>query len=154
MGYSWQKANVRPPRSLNEELGTKQIIFKELIDKLNKACFTIVYIDESSFDAKALPLYTWHLRGSEPCKVIREYNQNYNVIAAQWHDQVYFWIKKDSTDSATFLKFMESMVTELRKRIKKHQLERRTVFIMDNAKIHKTEAIQRFIEENELVVFT
>ena len=65
MGYSWQKANIRPPKSLDQDLKNKQNIFRELIDKLNQACYTIVYIDESSFDAKALPLYTWHLKGSD-----------------------------------------------------------------------------------------
>ena len=46
MGYSWRKSNVIPPRSLRPGLEEDRIVFKDLILKLIKAKFMLVFIDE------------------------------------------------------------------------------------------------------------
>ena len=98
MRYSQRKANVRPPRSLLEGSDNDRQIFKELINKLTIAKYTIVYIDECSFNSGTLPAYTWMKIGEEPSKLIRNTNNRYNSIAAQWNNQVYFLIKNTTAD--------------------------------------------------------
>ena len=154
MSYTWTKANVRPPQSLIPDLESKRDMFSLLLDKLKQADYKIVYIDETSFDIKALPLYTWSAKCEKPEKLIRSSVSNYNSIAAQWDDFVYFWVKKEPTDNLNFIRFMEDLLIQLKKKITKNHFCKRTVFVFDNAKIHKTDSVKSFFKDNDLVAFT
>ena len=104
MGYSWRKANVRPPRSLRQGREEDRNILKEFIKKLKDLKFLLVYIDEWSFNPSSLPLYSWMKKGQPADKVIRETTNRYNSIAALWNKNVYFILKRER------LQLMEAFV--------------------------------------------
>ena len=91
--------------------------FTKLILKLKEACFVIVWIDESSFSSASLPLYSWMSKGWDAECVIRPSSKRYNVIAAQRNKESYFVIKSDSTNEASFIKFILELDKELRIRL-------------------------------------
>ena len=104
MRYSWRKANIRPPLSLKQGLDAKREINEATyITYLKIKKHVIVYIDECSFNASSLPLYTWSQRGKIPDIVIRDTSYRYNAIAAKWNSNVYFWIKNTTSDASAML---------------------------------------------------
>lgn len=145
---------MRPPRSMRAGLDDDRIIFKKLISKLKQAKYTIVYIDECSFNSSALPLYTWMKRGEPPSKMIRDGSHRYNAIAAQWHDYVYFELKEEMSTEVYFTDFIRKVYKQLQHTISKSQLSKRTVVVFDNARIHKTERVRQVIKDYNLIVFT
>ena len=154
MNYSWRKANVRPPRSLRIGLEEDRIIFKQFISNLKIAKFIIVYIDECSFNSSTLPLYTWMKRGEDASIVIRDSNTRFNSIAAQWENNIYFLIKDKTSKEDDICQFLIMLKKQLEFTINKDQLNRRTVLMMDNAKIHRTEKVVKLIKEMSFIVFT
>ena len=128
--------------------------FKEFILKLKEACFVIVWIDESSFSSASLPLYSWMLKGWDAERVIRPSSKRYNVIAAQWNKESYFVIKSDSTNEASFIKFVLELDKELRIRIDQNTYEKRMIVIYDNASIHKAKKVRIIIKKLNWEVFT
>ena len=127
--------------------------FKEFILKLKEAYFVIVWIDESSFNSASLPLYSWMLKGWDAEHVIRLSSKRYNVIAAQWNKESYFVIKSDSTNEASFIKFVLELDKELRIRIDQNTYEKRMIVIYDNASIHKTKKVKIIMKKLNWVVF-
>ena len=57
LNFSWRKASQLPPRWFQESLEDARNIFKQFVLKLKEREFIIVWIDESSFNSSALPLY-------------------------------------------------------------------------------------------------
>ena len=129
MGYSWRKSNVRPPRSLRPGLEEDRIVFKDLILKLIKAKFMLVFIDEWSFNPSVIPLYSWMKRGEPAGVVIRNTTERYNSIAAQWEDNVYFILKNETTNEESIWCFIKLLIKKLMQTVNKHQLKLRTVFL-------------------------
>ena len=154
LNYSWRRAGKRAPSSLRSGLDKSRIVFKEFIQKLIKADFIVVYIDECTFNAYNLPIYTWMPKGEPPENVIRSTTQRCNWIAAQWLNEVYFYLKEDTSDEAHFALFLDKLNAELMTRLNKTQYQKRTIFVMDNATIHKTPLIQGKIKELKMVTFT
>nr|AAA91339.1 ORF1 [Moneuplotes crassus] len=154
LGYSWQRSNTRPPSSLRSHLKDDKEIFKSFIRLLEKCHYTIVYIDECSFNASALPLYTWNKIGDEPVKLIRSTNQRFNCIAAQVEQHKIFHIKTETTKDQNFITFLEKLNSLLKTMIAKKQLMKRTVYVFDNASIHSTEKVVKAITGMKMVCFT
>ena len=98
-----------------------------------------LWIDESSFNSVALPLYSWMQKGWEAERVIRSTCKRYDVIAAQWNKECYFMIKSDSLNEASFWEFIENVNKELKFRLDKNTYDKRMIFVYDNAAIHKKE---------------
>ena len=63
-------------------------------------------------------------------------------------------IKSEMSNEESIIFFIKLLFNQLKLTISKSQLEIRTVFIMDNARIHKTEKIIKLIKEFKMVVFT
>lgn len=82
LGYSWRRGNTRPLGYLRQGIQQERVKFEELITLLEKMNFTLCYVDECSFNAAALPLYTWSKKGEEATKLIRTSTDRYNGIAA------------------------------------------------------------------------
>ena len=154
MNYSWRKANVRPPRSLGAELEEDRIAFIQFINNLKTAKFVIVYIDEWSFNSATLPLYTWMKKGEEASIVIRDSNTRFNSIAAQWETYLYFMIKDETSKEDEICQFLILLKRQLELTIQKDQLKNRTVLMMDNARIHRTNKVTKLIKDLKLIVFT
>jgi hypothetical protein len=152
--YSWRKAGQRCPNNLRDGLSDDRIVFQTFVNKLKTAGFLIVYIDECSFNAACLPLYTWMPKGQEALNVIRPTNLRYNCIAARWNDEVYFQVKQKHSDENGFSNFLNQLNNELKSRISKNYYAKRTVFLLDNATIHKTPKIKREMKRLKMVVFT
>jgi hypothetical protein len=143
MNYSWKKASQRAPLSIKKTgLENDRVVFKNLINKLTQAKFLIVYMDECSFNSSALPLYTWIPKGNKNYNVIRPTNQRYNCIAARWNNEVYFHIKQGTSKQEDFIEFLKKLKEELKFRESKNMYEKGTIFMMDNARIHKTKDIK------------
>lgn len=151
---SWRKANVRPPSSLRPNLEGDREIFNTFISYLEKWKFTIVYIDECSFNPSTFPLYTWCKRGEDPDKLIRSTSDRYNWIAAQVDNYKLFHVKKQTTTEDDFSWFLVNLKEELQLLLSKKQLETRTVWVFDNAAIHWTDLIKRTAQSLDLVWFT
>ena len=109
MNFGWRKAFQRLPRCFKNSLEDARKVFKEFINKWKEAGFVIVWIDESSFNSAALPLYSWMQKGWEAERVIRPTCKRYNIIAAQWNKECYFMIKSDSSNEASFWEFIENV---------------------------------------------
>ena len=105
---------------------------------LKQANYTIVYIDECTFNPSSLPLYSWLKRGCELDKLIRQSNYRYNWIAALYEKKVVFNIKTTSSTDENFWDFIEILMNDLKLILSKNQLENRTVLLFDNEAIHKT----------------
>ena len=121
---------------------------------LKQANYTIVYIDECTFNPSSLPLYSWSKRGCEPDKLIRQSNYRYNWIAALYEKKVLFNIKTTSSTDEDFWDFIEILMDDLKLILSKNQLENRTVLLFDNAAIHKTKNVKETLKEWNLVAFT
>ena len=147
---SWRRANIRPPLSLRPNLNEDRMIFTKFIKILKKINYTIVWIDECSFNASTFPIYTWSKIGEEADQLIRDTSSRYNCIAALYEKNVYFNLKKESTTEDDFCNFIELLKDELDWMIDKNQLKNRTILMFDNAAIHKTKSVK----ELELVAFT
>ena len=154
MNYSWRKANVRPPRSLRAGLEEDRIAFIKFVNNLKTAKFVIVYIDEWSFNSSTLPLYTWMKKGEDASIVIRDSNTRFNSIAAQWESNLYFMIKDETSKEDDICQFLILLKRQLELTIQKDQLKNRTVLIMDNARIHRTNKVTKLIKDLKLIVFT
>ena len=151
---SWRRANIRPPLSLRPNLNEDRMIFSKFIKILKKANYTIVWIDECSFNASTFPIYTWSKIGEEADQLIRDTSSRYNCIAALYEKNVYFNLKKESTTEDDFCNFIELLKDELDWMIDKNQLKNRTILMFDNAAIHKTKSVKELLKELELVAFT
>ena len=154
LNFSWRKASQRPPRWFQESLENARNIFKQFVLKLKEREFIIVWIDESSFNSSALPLYSWMLKGKDPDRIIRTGSERFNVIAAQWRKEVYFMLKRSSTKEEQFKEFLMQLDNQLRFRLSKNTYEKRMVIIFDNASIHKTKTIKLLIKKLKWVAFT
>ena len=87
-------------------------------------------------------------------RVIRPSSKRYNVIAAQWNKESYFVIKSDSTNEASFIKFVLELDKELSIWIHQNKYEKRMIVIYDNASIHKTKKVRIIMKKLNWVVFT
>ena len=148
LNFSWRKASQSPPRWFQESLEEARNIFKQFILKLKEREFIIVWIDESSFNSAALPLYSWMLKGKDPYRNIRNSSERFNVIAAQWRKKVYFMLKRSTTKEEQFKEFLMQLYNEIRFRLAKSTYEKRMVIMFDNASIHKTKAVKQLIKKN------
>ena len=154
LNFSWRKASQRPPRWFQESLENARNIFKQFVLKLKEREFIIVWIDESSFNSSALPLYSWMLKGKDPDRIIRTSSERFNVIADQWRKEVYFMLKRSSTKEEQFKEFLMQLDNQLRFRLSKNTYEKRMVIIFDNASIHKTKGVKLLIKKLKWVAFT
>ena len=154
MNLSWRKASQRPPRWFQDNLETARCIFKQFISKLKERGFIIVWIDESSFNSAALPLYSWMYKGKDADRIIRTSSERYNVIAAQWNKETYFMLKSQTTKEDQFWEFLKLTYIELRFRLSRNTYEKRMVVMFDNASIHKTKSVKLLIKKLKWVVFT
>jgi transposase len=154
MNYTWKKSGQRGPNSLRNNITSDRLIFKTFIDKLKMAEYLIIYIDECTFSSAALPLYSWMPRGINAENVIRPTNARFNCISEQWNSNIYFVVKQETTNENSFLKFIIDLHLELKKRVSANYYAKRTIYLMDNAKIHKTKAIQQKLKELKIVAFT
>ena len=66
----------------------------------------------------------------------------------------YFVIKSDSTNEASFIKFVMELDKELRIRINQNTYEKRMIVIYDTASIHKIKKVRIIMKKLNLVVFT
>ena len=73
-----------------------------------------MWIDESSFNSASLLLYSWMSKGWVAERVIRPSSKRLNANAAQWNKESYFVIISDSTNEATYIKFIFELDKELR----------------------------------------
>ena len=154
LNFSWRKASQRPPRWFQESLEEARNIFKQFVLKLKEREFIIVWIDESSFNSAALPLYSWMLKGKDPDRIIRQSSERFNVIAAQWRKEVYFMLKRSTIKEEQFKEFWMQLDNELKFRLAKNTYEKRMVIMFDNASIHKTKAVKQLIKKLKWVAFT
>ena len=76
------------------------------------------------------------------------------MIAAQWGEDKYFMVKKESTAGKTFAYFIERLQMQLIKRVTKPQLVRRTIYILDNARIHRVQEVNDMIQKHRMQVFS
>ena len=113
LNFSWRKASQRPPRWFQESLEEARDIFKLFILKLKEREFIIVWIDESSFNSAALPLYSWMLKRKDPDRIIRKNSERFYMIAAQWRKEVYFMLKRSITKEEQFKEFWIQLDNEL-----------------------------------------
>ena len=93
-------------------------------------------------------------RGEDASIVIRDSNTRFNSIAAQWENNIYFLIKDEASKEDDICQFLIMLKKQLEFTINKDQLNRRTVLMMDNAKIHRTEKVVKLIKEMSFIVFT
>ena len=154
MNFGWRMASQRPPRCFQNSLEDARKVFKEFINKWKEVGFVIVWIDESSFNSAALPLYSWMQKSWDAERVIRPTCKRYNVIAAQWNKECYFMIKSDSSNEASFWEFIENVNKELKFRLDKNTYDKRTIVVYDNAEIHKTKKVKLLVKKLKWVVFT
>ena len=64
-------------------------------------------------------------------------------------------MKKGSTTTGKmFTHFIERLQIQLAKRVTKPQLMKRTIYILDNARIHKTEEVFGMINKHKMQVFS
>ena len=152
--YSWRRCNVRPPLSLRSNLASDREQFKIFMSILEKTNYTIVYIDESTFNPSSLPLYSWSRIGYEPDKLIRQSDWRYNWIAALYEKKVLFNIKTTSSTEKDFWDFLELLMDDLELILNKNQLDKRTIFLFDNATIHKTKNVKDILKILDIVAFT
>ena len=129
-------------------------MFMEFIKLLKLWKYAIVYIDEVAFNTSNLPLHTWSEKGKDAPKLIRKTNDRYNAIAAQVGKYKMFHIKKDTTKSINYIVFLKNLMKELKKLIGKNQFEYRTVIVCDNASIHITDDVHKFLKQKGIKCFT
>ena len=86
-------------------------------------------------------------KGWDAERVIRPSSKRYNVIAAQWSKESYFVIKSDSTNKASFIKFVLEFDKELRIRLDQNTYEKKMIVIYENASIHKTKKVRIIIKK-------
>ena len=146
MNFGWRKASQRPPRCFQNSLEDARKVFKEFINKWKDVGFAIVWIDESSFNSAAHPLYSLIQTDWEAERVIRPTCKIYNVIAAQWNKEYYFMIKSDSSNEAWFWEFIENVNKELKFRLNKNTYDKITIVVYDNAAIHKTKRVKLLVK--------
>ena len=151
MGYSWRKANNRPPRFLRQGIQGDKAIFIEFLKLLEKMEFTVCYVDECCIHASALPLYTWSKKGQDPEKMIRATTNRYNAIAALVQGRCMFHVKKGPSNQDTFIEFVENLYTELKLLLSSSQLKYRTVIVLDNARIHLTKRVRESVKKLGMV---
>ena len=84
----------------------------------------------------------------------RELSCSLNAIAAQWGKDKYFMVKKESTTGKVFAHFIERLQKQLAKRVTKPQLLKRTIYVLDNAKIHKVQEVHEMMNKHQMQVFS
>ena len=82
-------------RTLRSRLEEDRVFFKDFIFKPIQLKFTIVHIDEWSLNPSSLPLYIWMKKDKPTAKVIRIVTERYNLITAQWNNNLYLMIKRN-----------------------------------------------------------
>ena len=77
-------------------------------------------------------------KGWDVERVIKPSSKRYTVIAAKWNKESYFVIISDSTNEASFIKFVLDLDKELIIRLYQNTYEKRMIVIYDKASIHIT----------------
>ena len=93
-------------------------------------------------------------KGEEVSIVIRDSNTRFNSIAAQWETYLYIMIKDKTSKEDDICQFLILLKRQLELTIQKDQLKNRTVLMMDNARIHRTNKVTKLIKDLKLIVFT
>ena len=63
-------------------------------------------------------------------------------------------IKSSTNTGMMFTHFIERLPIQLTKRVTKPQLLKRTIYILDNARIHKVEEVYRMMQKYQMQVFS
>ena len=133
--YKIDRANI-PSMKLKRAQIARTIISAHL------ASFDFVYIDEISFNLEMRPTKGWGKRGKQINAIKPPKSKNYSVIVAMdIYGYVGLKIIRGGVKGPEFISFMfELSSSESRKVSKKN-----TIFLMDNAKIHKSkDFMQKF----------
>ena len=102
--------------------------------------YVIVYTDECRFNSSSLSLLSWMKKGQAYDKVIRWKTEN---IAQLLHNRAFMftsWYKVKHQMKKTYYNLFIFWY-KIKFIINKNQLETRTVFLIDNARIHQTEKL-------------
>ena len=63
-------------------------------------------------------------------------------------------VKREATTGKMFAYFIERLQKQLRKRVSKPQLVKRTIYILDNARLHKVQEVHDMISKYQMQVFS
>ena len=145
-GYSWKKL-VRVPSSRN--LDANIAARKEYADMISEIPDEmLVFLDETGFNLHTCPSRGYSLIGTEARQIVPA-NRGRNVslmCAISVHGVLAFELIVGPYDSAKFCNFIKERLVPA---MTTNNLQGACV-VMDNCRIHKTDAVQRLLAEHEI----
>ena len=105
--YTWRKNWLRDPRTDNPELVEMCKVFPELLIKLGRLGYNLIYIDESAISPTTISVWPWQKKG-ELAPLLRDPWTIINIIAARaFRGKYTFMLKKGPTKSEHVIRFLE-----------------------------------------------
>ena len=149
--YTWRKNCIRDVRGSNSELVAMRKIFPLLQERLTKLGYNLIYIDESAISPITISARNWQKKGElEP--LIRDLRTRINVIAAHIFKGKYaFMLKQGSTRSEHVIRFFELLDVRM-KDLFTDEYRKNTIFVMDNARVHTSSLVQRYLRQKDFAV--
>jgi len=142
MNYRYKKSFTRPPQSFDPIFIEHRALFPVTTERLDMLGYNFIYIDEASVASDNLSTRSWQIKG-ESHPLVRPGGERINVIAAYILKGKYaFMLKRGSTTSEHVAYFIDMLHEVLIKTYGAGYLKH-TIFIMDNAKVHVSNASKK-----------
>lgn len=145
LGYKFLKTTYKN-NFLKSKNGTILCLcFIKLFTRILKLGFKVIFLDESKIELNNTHLKCWR-KTNEVIYYSSGKKNKLNLIMAISQDNVYqITMGNETTNSKSFIKFMDLLYSEFQKEPKK-----RFVIILDNLKVHKTKEVISFCKERKI----
>ena len=150
---SYKKLSKVNIRAFKKENITKMLQSAALLQTLRSSSTEVIYLDEFSFDTRKSKFYGWGPRNS---KVFAKWfleDQWFSFIVGLSSERYYGFLGTDQTINSDIFK---TYIRALIKQIKDDSMDTNKSYLIvwDNAAIHKSEKIQKTLEEKSFGMLT
>ena len=151
--YSYKKSELSNPRWFTYEMIRSFFESAAILMKLETEGIEVIYIDEFSLSSKKIGFHGWSKRG---CKsYLRHFDQSFTMsfVVALYKERIYGIMGKDGTGNSETIKIFLKELWDMRN--KREDIKSKPfVICCDNAPVHTSATICKFLMSSELRVIT
>ena len=151
--YSYQLFSKIPRKALKEEMIRKMIESSLLLKKLEYTAIEWIYIDEFLFQPRSFQYRGWVKKNSKPAFASSLEQSSFSFIVSLSSKRFYGVIAAEGTiNSELFISYLKNLIDEINKNCNESRQD--FILIADNASIHKSGKVQKFLENNKASLLT
>ena len=148
MNYSYKRVGFRPAKAFGVDFQSSRAHYAELIAMLDTLGVHMVQIDEFSVGHNFSPSYSWGPKGINHFVRSERVCKSFSVMVEVSKVRLeYAFIYHGTTNHIVFSKFIESLLTQLKK--DKNFRVDNSVFLFDGAAYHKTNSVDILLKSHK-----